>query len=40
MTAEQPKRPVGRPPKIIPPIPALLREVIQSLVKPTPRKPR
>ena len=37
MATQEPKRPVGRPSKVIRPIPAPFREVVQSLVKPVPK---
>ncbi len=37
MATQEPARPVGRPPKVIGPIPAPFREVIQSLVKLVPK---
>ena len=33
------KKPIGRPPKIIPPIPDTFENIVKAVVKPRPRKP-
>ena len=38
-TMPRKKKPIGRPPKLIPPIPDTFENILKAVVKPRPRKP-